>query len=132
MTLKDLALMKKSQSNRNDGYIPSNSIEPAKRGRGRLKSSRNNPKVNRFDVQFKELTEIDAPNFNNDFNDYLMLEENENYVTAKKQADLVISHDVRKEGIITIPGEPFETSDKAEFQSLIGNGVIMIEIFDQV
>lgn len=60
-----------------------------------------------------------------------MPEENENYITVKEQADLVISHNLRKEGIITTPGEPFETSEKTEFQSLIENGVIKIEIFDK-
>lgn len=46
-----------------------------------------------------------------------MPEENENYITAKEQVDLVISYDFRKEGIVTTPGEPCETSEKAVYKS---------------
>ncbi|KAI0990852.1 hypothetical protein K3495_g17335, partial [Podosphaera aphanis] len=53
------------------------------------------------------------------------------YLSTKEKADLELSIKLRDEGIINTPGKPFELSDREEFESLIKNGVIKLEKFDQ-
>ncbi|KAI0998881.1 hypothetical protein K3495_g9314 [Podosphaera aphanis] len=53
------------------------------------------------------------------------------YLLTKEKADLELSIKRRDEGIINTPGKSFELSDREEFESLIKNGVIKLEKFDQ-
>ncbi|KAI0994732.1 hypothetical protein K3495_g13450 [Podosphaera aphanis] len=53
------------------------------------------------------------------------------YLSTKEKADLEHSIKLRDEGIINTPRKPFELSDREEFESLIKNGVIKLEKFDQ-
>ncbi|KAI0993089.1 hypothetical protein K3495_g15096 [Podosphaera aphanis] len=51
-------------------------------------------------------------------------------LSAKEQYDLNLSLQLRKEGKILTPGNPFEASDKAEIDALIANNVFQFEKFD--
>jgi hypothetical protein len=46
-----------------------------------------------------------------------------NYVTRKEQEALELARKLRREGVITTPGAPFEASTKAEIEQLIKAGV---------
>ncbi|KAI0992688.1 hypothetical protein K3495_g15497 [Podosphaera aphanis] len=71
------------------------------------------------DILFDSLTEIDlkVPNIN-----FI----NETFLTAKEISDLELSLQLREQGVINTPGKPFEEADRAEFNSLIKNGVVKI------
>jgi transposase InsO family protein len=45
------------------------------------------------------------------------------FLTSKEQSDAALAVQLRAEGKITAPGDPFEESTKAEIESLIGRGV---------
>lgn len=45
------------------------------------------------------------------------------YLTSKEEADMILAVQLRKDGIITTPGKPFELSDDAEINGLIDRGV---------
>ncbi|KAK1994146.1 hypothetical protein LX36DRAFT_693319 [Colletotrichum falcatum] len=46
--------------------------------------------------------------------------------TAKEDADYALAVELRKKGVITTPGKPFELSDKAEIEGLAARGVFFI------
>lgn len=45
------------------------------------------------------------------------------FLSGKERADYALAIELRKEGILTAPGEPFEASTKKEIDALIGRGV---------
>ncbi|KAI1002810.1 hypothetical protein K3495_g5393 [Podosphaera aphanis] len=53
------------------------------------------------------------------------------YLSTKEKADLELSIKLRDEGNINTLRKSFELSDREEFESLIKNGVIKLEKFDQ-
>jgi hypothetical protein len=84
--------------------------QPAKRGRGRPRGSKN--KIRH--------TNNDKANFSMSF------------MTGKERADQELSLELRKQGKITTPGAPFEASDKQEIDNLIGKDVFNFEQYDPV
>lgn len=54
------------------------------------------------------------------------------YITAKEISDMKLSLQLRKEGIITTPGAPFEQTDKIEIEGLPGMGVFEFEIINSL
>src|SRR5271156_6930345 len=84
--------------------------QPAKRGRGRPRGSKN--KIRH--------TENDRANFSMSF------------MTGKERADQELSLELRKQGKITTPGAPFEASDKQEIDNLIGKDVFNFEQYDPI
>jgi len=45
------------------------------------------------------------------------------FITKKEEADLQLSLQLRKQGIITTPGQPFKASQKQEIEALIAKDV---------
>ena len=80
-----------------------------KRGRGRPKGSRNKPKTH----------------FNNAEEDFSAV-----FLSNKEKEDRELSLQLRNEGKITTPGQPFEASDQQEIDHLIGRGVFRFEQYD--
>jgi hypothetical protein len=54
----------------------------------------------------------------------------EQFVTAKEKGDLELSLKLRREGVITKPGPPFQASDKKEIDALVARGVFAFEQFN--
>ncbi|KAI0991551.1 hypothetical protein K3495_g16636, partial [Podosphaera aphanis] len=122
-----------SDSQDTDDYSPSQNdktigkttvpVNQLKRGRGRPKGSKNKSRFIQEtftnDILFDSLTEIDLKVPNISFI-------NENFLTAKEISDLKLSLQLREQGAISTPGKPFEEADRAEFNSLIKNGVVKI------
>ena len=52
------------------------------------------------------------------------------FLNTKEEQSQEESKRLRKSGVITTPGKPFETSDKAEIDALIQRGVFRFEMFD--
>jgi hypothetical protein len=75
----------------------------AKRGRGRPKGSKNK----------QYLTALDS------------------FLSNKEKGDLELSLKLRRDGIITDPGLPFQASDKKEIDGLVARGVFSFEQFDE-
>jgi hypothetical protein len=48
-------------------------------------------------------------------------------MTSKEESDLQLVLKLRKEGLITTPGSPFEVSQKQEIDGLIARGVFHFE-----
>ncbi|XDG08264.1 hypothetical protein ABKA04_007879 [Annulohypoxylon sp. FPYF3050] len=107
-----------------DEYIP----EPegtAKRGRGRPRGSRNKPKdAALYEEMCEEIAEYEA---------FMTMspDEYEAFISRKEMADQKLSLQLRKEGKITTPGQPFEQSDAQEIEGLIGRGVFSFEKYDK-
>jgi hypothetical protein len=57
--------------------------------------------------------------------------ENTAYITAKEQADYELSLKLRRQGIITTSGEPFELSNRKEIDALVARGVFAFEQYDK-
>lgn len=55
---------------------------------------------------------------------------NENFLTQKEEQALVTSENLRAQGIISDPGEPFEASDRKEIEGLLARGAFDFEQFD--
>lgn len=51
-------------------------------------------------------------------------------MSEKEKLDTALALKLRKDGKITIPGKPFEESDRSEIQTLIGRSVFRFEKFD--
>jgi hypothetical protein len=51
-------------------------------------------------------------------------------MTSKEESDLQLALKLRKEGLITTLGSPFEASQKQEINSLIARGVFQFEQYD--
>ncbi|KAI0996877.1 hypothetical protein K3495_g11306 [Podosphaera aphanis] len=51
---------------------------------------------------------------------------------SREKADAALAVRLRKEGKILTPGAPFELSDQAEIEALIGNGVFRFETYNTV
>lgn len=103
--------------------------QPAKRGRGRPKGSKNRPKVQMDRQHFSGLENLDQEDC------FVWAMENGSeinmaFITAKEEADYELAVKLRREGAITTPGEPFEASDIQEIQGLEDNGVYRIEKYD--
>jgi hypothetical protein len=84
--------------------------QPIKRGRGRPKGSKN--KVHCTEGSTTTLSM--------------------SFMTGKEQADYELSLKLRKEGQITVPGRPFEASDRQEIDNLIDRGVFRFEQYDHI
>ena len=54
------------------------------------------------------------------------------FLSDKEMADAELAVKLRKEGKILTQGAPFELSDQAEIEALIGNGVFKFEPYDAV
>ncbi|GAO20099.1 hypothetical protein UVI_02042530 [Ustilaginoidea virens] len=52
------------------------------------------------------------------------------FLTAKEQADLQLASQLRREGKITTPGDPFEQSDRTEIEALQARDVFRFVTFD--
>jgi hypothetical protein len=48
------------------------------------------------------------------------------FLTQKELGDLELARQLRKDGIITTPGLPFEESDRTEMEALIANGIFEV------
>lgn len=48
------------------------------------------------------------------------------FLTQKELGDLELARQLRKDGIITTPGLPFEESDRTEIETLIANGIFEV------
>ena len=92
-----------------DEYNPEANVSVAPRRRGRPKGSKSKPSF--------------APNLEVKYNGSIFLSDKEN-------ADAALAVRLRKEGKILTPGAPFELSDQAEIEALIGNGVFRFETYD--
>lgn len=53
------------------------------------------------------------------------------YMTQKEKDNLELALKLRRDGVITSPGEPFEESDTKEVTDLIGRGVFRFELYDE-
>src|SRR3981189_1291086 len=108
-----------SQSDDNEIIVDTNQHQ--RRGRGRPRGSRNKPKPA---INPHHVTE-DITDFNDQFVTAIIkeLETSMAFMTSKEQADMELSLKLRKEAIITTPGEPFEASWNQEINGLIGKGV---------
>jgi hypothetical protein len=53
------------------------------------------------------------------------------FITKKEQDDLNLTLDLRKRGIITTPGRPFEASQKQEIDALIAKEVFEFVLYDE-
>ncbi|KAK1990764.1 hypothetical protein LX36DRAFT_695116 [Colletotrichum falcatum] len=53
------------------------------------------------------------------------------FVTTKEKVDYALAVELRKRGVITTPGEPFEESNKAEIKALIERGVFYIVTYNK-
>ncbi|KAI1002436.1 hypothetical protein K3495_g5766 [Podosphaera aphanis] len=101
-----------------DEWTPHNEVaDTPKRGRGRPEGSRNKtglPTIylNTSNTHPKSMVYHAAT------------------LSAKEQYELNLSLQLRKEGKILTPGNPFEASDKAEIDALIANNVFQFEKFD--
>jgi hypothetical protein len=91
------------------------SLPPVKRGRGRPKGSKNRPKVLQDAVQYRQANTVPCSSSYGAF------------ITAKEEADLQLSKQLRAEGKITTAGAPFEESTRKEIDSLIARGVFRFE-----
>jgi hypothetical protein len=54
------------------------------------------------------------------------------FMTSKEQADMELALKLRKEGIITAPGAPFEASTKQEVDGLMARGVFEFVQWDLI
>jgi hypothetical protein len=52
------------------------------------------------------------------------------FLTAKEQADIDLAVRLRKDGVITTPGAPFEQSRKQEIAGLMARGVFEFKPYD--
>lgn len=52
------------------------------------------------------------------------------YLTQKEIDNYELSLKLRRDGVITTPGDPFEESDSKEITELIANGVLKFELYD--
>jgi hypothetical protein len=52
------------------------------------------------------------------------------YLTKKENDDFALAVKLRNDGVINIPGAPFEASDQKEIDDLVGRGVFSFELFD--
>ena len=107
-----------SQSDDNEIIVDTN--QPQRRGRGRPRGSRNKPKPA---INPHHVTE-DITDFNDQFVTAIIkeLETSMAFMTSKEQADMELSLKLRKEGIITTLGAPFEASWNQEINGLIAKG----------
>jgi hypothetical protein len=53
------------------------------------------------------------------------------FMASRKQADLELALELRKQNKITTPGLLFEESNKQEVDSLIGRGVFKFKLFER-
>ncbi len=115
-----------SQSDDNEIIVDTN--QPQRRGRGRPRGSRNKPKPA---INPHHVTE-DITDFNDQFVTAIIkeLETSMAFMTSKEQADMELSLKLRKEGIITTLGAPFEASWNQEINGLIAKGVFRFEEYD--
>jgi hypothetical protein len=100
-----------------------------RRGRGRPRGSRN--------VQRAENQEVrrSGRHLTTDFDDQFIaaMEEDEismTFMTHKEQADMELSLKLRKDGVITTPGGPFEKSQQQEIDGLVARGVFEFIRYD--
>ena len=47
------------------------------------------------------------------------------FMSHRERADYELALQLRYEGVITTPGDPFEQSDSTEIESLLANGVLL-------
>jgi hypothetical protein len=96
--------------------------QETRRGRGRPKGSRNirRPENNELRRSERHITAK-----HNDQFITAMEEDNVSmtFLTRKEQADMELSVKLRKDGVITTPGGPFERSQRQEIDGLIARGV---------
>ena len=52
------------------------------------------------------------------------------YLSKKEEDDYALAVKLRNDGVINIPGTPFEASDQKEIDDLVGRGVFSFELFD--
>jgi hypothetical protein len=103
--------------------------ETVRRGPGRPKGSRN---IQRS----KEPTRHSTRHLTTDFDEqFVTAIEGEDeismaFMTRKEQADMELSTKLRKDGIITTPGKPFEISQQQEIDGLIARGVFEFVQYD--
>ncbi|KAI0995993.1 hypothetical protein K3495_g12188 [Podosphaera aphanis] len=101
-----------------DEWTPHNEVaDPPKRGRGRSKGSRNKTglptiHLNTLNTHPKSMVYYAA------------------MLSAKEKHDLNLSLQLRKEGKVLTPGNPFEASEKAEINALIANNIFQFVKFD--
>ncbi|KAI1006957.1 hypothetical protein K3495_g1266 [Podosphaera aphanis] len=95
-----------------------NPTEPVRRGRGRPKGLKNKNNLPAIQLNTSTSTPLGPPIYH-----AAML-------SAKEQFDMSLSLQLRKEGKITTPGKPSETSDKTEIDALISNNVFRFEKFN--
>ena len=70
-----------------------------------------------------------------EFDDFLTstaICELEQYFTHKEKADWALAIKLRKEGVITTPGEPFEESQRKEIEGLMAKGVFDFVQYDEL
>ena len=101
-------------------WIPDRS-QPARKRRGRPPGSKNKPKIANPQQEEQGVDEAMMASTT------LTIA----YLTTKEHVDHDLAIQLRKEGKITAAGAPFEQSDEAEIEALIGKGVFRFEQFDQ-
>jgi hypothetical protein len=120
-----------SQSDDNRIIVEDN--QPKRRGRGRPLGSRNKsrPMINVRRSNRQHFIE-DIEDFDDQFIIAIIeeLETSMAFMTNKEQADMELSIKLRKEGIITTPGAPFEASWNQEINGLIAKGVFKFEEYN--
>ncbi|KAI0995259.1 hypothetical protein K3495_g12922 [Podosphaera aphanis] len=94
-----------------DEYNPEANVYVAPRRRDRPRGSKNKPSF--------------APNLEVQYNGIIFLSD-------KEKANAALAVRLRKEGKILTPGAPFELSDQAEIEALIGKGVFRFETYNAV
>ncbi|KAF7573468.1 hypothetical protein PtrM4_083730 [Pyrenophora tritici-repentis] len=52
------------------------------------------------------------------------------YLSEKEEDDYALAVKLRNDGVINVPGAPFEASDQKEIDDLVGRGVFSFELFD--
>jgi hypothetical protein len=52
------------------------------------------------------------------------------FITRKEESDLELAKDLRRKGVITTPGQPFQESQQREIDSLIARGVFEFVRYD--
>ncbi|KAF7565995.1 hypothetical protein PtrM4_054290 [Pyrenophora tritici-repentis] len=52
------------------------------------------------------------------------------YLSKKEEDDYALAVKLRNDGVINVPGAPFEASDQKEIDDLVGRGVFSFELFD--
>ena len=92
---------------------PATTIEPQPRRRGRPRGSKNK-QVFYIHPSYAIITRTFIQSF----------------LSQKEKDNLELSLKLRKDGVITAPGEPFEESDDKEITDLIGQGVFHFEKYD--